>query len=253
LRIGLVWRVGWIAALVVLLSAPGVGGAADRSRAQAPAPPRPRLDLYGDSLLAETSAALRTSFRALEPWWDIEVHAFPGTGICSWWDELRATDARAVGLLFSGVVMTDCILGKRKWPEAYLDDARAAARLFDEKGTRVIWLGWPRPAGGIVSPHADDIIWHYYEEVAAGFGHHMIDPGLALFDASSFSYPLTMRCLTPTEPGCVDGHVPVRDLAGGHLCPVTDLTGPCPVYSSGIRRYALAAARELAALLPSPS
>jgi hypothetical protein len=72
----------------------------------------------------------------------------------------------------------------------------------------------------------------------------------SIFDPAIGTYPMTMPCLTPSELGCVGGRVPVRDARGGHLCPLTDLDGPCPVYSSGVHRYALAAARAVADALP---
>ena len=141
------------------------------------------------------------------------MRAFPGTGICNWLDEMQATDAQAVALLFTGVVFTDCILNRRKWPEAYFFDATSAASIFRAKGTEVIWLGWPRPARNVVSPHLDDTIWHYYEQVADEFGERVADPGMALFDPARGRYPMTMPCLTPSEPGCVHGRVRVRDAA----------------------------------------
>ena len=140
-------------------------------------------------MLSETSAAVRASLRALKPGWDVDVRAFPGTGICTWLDEMRTTDAQAVALLFTGVVFTDCILNRRKWPEAYLSDAMSAASIFRAKGTEVIWLGWPRPARNVVSPHLDDTIWHYYEQVAADYGERVADPGMALFDPATRQVP----------------------------------------------------------------
>jgi len=245
-RIGLGTTLVITVALVVV-ACPSPGGAATPA---APAVPRPLVVLFGDSMLSETSAAVRASLRALKPAWEVEVRAFPGTGICSWLDEMRATDAQAVALLFTGVVFTDCILNQRKWPEAYLSDAASAASIFRAKGTEVIWLGWPRPARHVVSPHLDDTIWHYYKQVAGEYGEHVADPGVALFDPATATYPMTMPCLTPSELGCAGGRVRVRDARGGHLCPLTDLSGPCPVYSSGVRRYALAAARAVADALP---
>jgi hypothetical protein len=121
-------------------------------------------------MLAETGDIVARSLRVMKPGWDVEVRAFPGTGMCSWFDEMRATDAQAVALLFSGVLFTECV-GRRRWPEAYR----------------------------------------------------------------------------------TDGRVPVRDMAGGHVCPVADLTGPCPVYASGARRYGVAVARAVADALPRVS
>lgn len=245
-RVGLGTTLVITVALVVVAS-PSAGGAEIPA---APGTARPRVVLFGDSILVETSAAVRASLRALKPAWDVEVRAFPGTGICNWLDEMRTTDAQAVAFVFTGVLFTDCILNKRKWPDAYLFDAVSAASIFRAKATEVIWLGWPRPAGDIVSPHLDDTIWHYYQQVAAEYGEHVADPGVALFDPTTATYPMTMPCLTPSELGCADGRVRVRDSRGGHLCPLTDLDGPCPVYSSGVRRYALATARAVANALP---
>jgi hypothetical protein len=214
------------------------------------APARPRVVLFGDSMLAESSAAVKRSLRTLKPTWDVEVRAFPGTGICNWLDEMRGTNADAVALVFTGVLMTDCILNVRQWPDAYLSDARTAAAIFRAKGTEVIWLDWPRPAGNILSPHADNTIWGYYLEVAHEYGDQVADPGASLYDPAAGDFPMTLPCLTPSEPGCTHGRVPVRDLRGGHLCPVTDQEGACPVYSSGVRRFGLAVASDVAAALP---
>ncbi len=123
---------------------------------------------------------------------------------------------------------------------------RRARRALRQQGHQVIWFGWPRPAGSVVSPHLDDTIWHYYEDVARRVrrarrrsrGWRSSTPGCARTRD-------TMRCLTPTEPGCVHGgRVPVRDLRGGHLCPVPDQRARARCYSSGVRRYAFAAARD---------
>jgi hypothetical protein len=244
------FRRAGLATTLVLAIALVVASASPGRAAPTEAGSRPRVVLFGDSMLSESSAAVRQSLRALKPGWDVEVRAFPGTGICNWLDEMQATDAQAVALLFTGVVFTDCILNRRKWPEAYFFDAASAASIFRAKGTEVIWLGWPRPARDVLSPHLDDTIWHYYEQVADEFGERVADPGMALFDPARGRYPMTMPCLTASEPGCVHGRVRVRDARGGHLCPLTDLSGPCPVYSSGVRRYALAAARDVADALP---
>ncbi len=92
--------------------------------------------LFGDSMLSEASAAVRQSLRALKPGWDVDVRAFPGTGICNWLDEMQATDAQAVALLFTGVVFTDCILNQRKWPEAYFFDAASRRASSERKAPR---------------------------------------------------------------------------------------------------------------------
>jgi hypothetical protein len=158
------------AGLVLLPALLASAPRATASPVRSPALPRPRVVLFGDSMLAETGDIVARSLRVMKPGWDVEVRAFPGTGMCSWFDEMRATDAQAVALLFSGVLFTECV-GRRRWPEAYR----------------------------------------------------------------------------------TDGRVPVRDMAGGHVCPVADLTGPCPVYASGARRYGVAVARAVADALPRVS
>lgn len=239
----------------LLAGPPGVAGA------QTAAPPgpssRPRVVFYGDSQLHESrdriQALVDQRFRGS---WDVEMRSFPGSSICGWFDDMRADHANVVVLLFSGVwIGSSCEdplnPPHRTWPQSYFQDLATAIQIWQAKHTTVVVLHWPEACCG---PAAPELIWSGYQQVAARYGVTTLDPALALFDPFHDTWPASMPCLRTNEPGCdpASGMVAVRDAVfrpgfpgGGHLCPVQEILTPCPVYASGIERYAKAIAREV--------
>ncbi len=119
-------------------------------------------------------------------------------------------------------------------------DARKIARLWTEQDASVLWVTTPAAVGararsGPIAP--------VYREVAQEFDQVLVDAARAL-RANDGTWPTTLPCL-PREgapEGCVDGQIIVRrSVEDGHLCPVAPPPGTelaCPVYSSGIVRWA---------------
>ena len=238
------------------------GVAVPAARAADP-PPRPRIIFYGDSLLHEgrdrVQALLDARFRGA---WDVQLRTFPGSSICGWFDDMRADHAQIVVLLFTGVWLgSGCenpISSHRAYPQSYFSDLQTAIRIWQAKGTKVVLLDWPHSC---CVPDAPDRIWEGYQAIAARTGVVTLDPAAALYDPIDKIWPPAMPCLRPTEPGCdqSSGFVAVRDAplaahnifgrGGGHLCPVQGILTPCPVYSSGIERYATAITRSVGDLM----
>src|SRR5690606_40711329 len=55
----------------------------------APSPPPRQLVVYGDSLVAESRAAVQDRVRSAMPGWAVTVRAFPGTAQCDWHGDMR--------------------------------------------------------------------------------------------------------------------------------------------------------------------
>jgi hypothetical protein len=227
---------------------------AARPAAGAPSPgpgPPPRIIFYGDSQLHESrdriQALLESRFHSS---WDVVVKSFPGSSICAWFNDMRQEHATVVALLFSGVWIgspcEDPLYSHRLWPQSYYQDLTTAIGLWQARGTWVVLLHWPEAC---CQPARPDRIWDQYRAIAARFGVTTLDPASVLFNPFENTWPAELPCLSANEPGCDPSthEVTVRDssLRGGHLCPMQGIVTPCPVYSSGIERYAEAMARQV--------
>jgi len=241
-----------VAALVAVVASPARG-----DPAPPPPPSPPRVIFYGDSMLHESRDRIQQLLDArFHGSWDVEINSFPGSSICAWFDRMRSEQAQIVVLVFSGVWIgsscEDPLDSHRAYPQSYYSDLETAIRIWQAKGTKVVLVHWPEPCCRRGPP---ETIWDNYQTIAARVGVQTLDPAAAvLFDPFHDTWPAQMPCLSAREPGCdpQTGFVVVRDglnsspLGGGaHLCPVQNITTPCPVYSSGVERYAQAVTREV--------
>jgi hypothetical protein len=217
--------------------------------------PQPRIIFYGDSQLHESRDRIQTLVDArFHSSWDVVVKSFPGSAICGWLADMRQEHATIVALLFSGVwIGSTCenpLYSHRAWPASYYSDLTAAVQMWQARGTKVVLLHWPEAC---CQPAPSPDIWDHYEAIAARYGVTTLDPAQVLFNPFENTWPAQLPCLSATEPGCdlTTHEIAVRDapsttnLRGGHLCPVQGIAIPCPVYSSGVERYAEAVARDV--------
>jgi len=236
----------------------------------APSPPPRQLVVYGDSLVAESRAAVQDRVRSAMPGWAVTVRAFPGTAQCDWHgdmrDDLRRLRPDAVVIAFSGNRLTECILEdgdghERAFPDAYGEDAEWAATLWSDAGVPVAFVGAP-PAVGSAAEEVPAV----YARVSLERGLPFVSADRLFVDPSTGVAAMHLGCLpTEGEPeGCGADGIRVRHLDGRHLCTVPVMLQACPAYSSGVTRYAatlVAAAAEAAGVpvdrlpdaLPAPA
>jgi len=198
-----------------------------------PPPPPPVIAVYGDSLMVESFEATRTRLAEVLPGWDVLQRTWGGTAQCDWHDDMQADAAssniKAVVIAFSGNYLTPCIQS-RPLAEGYMSDANWALDFWWNRNVPVLLVAAPGPIdqgeAARVGPHA-------YLNIAAYRGSAMVDTGPLFFDTQTQIYGATMPCLV----GECSGTTQVRR-ADGHLCPFPTNNQSCPVYSSGVVRYA---------------
>lgn len=210
--------------------------------------PRPRVLLFGDSLLVEAASQVRTM--AAKAGVDVDVEALGGTAVCDWIPAAPATRARfrpdVVVLAFYGNNLTPCTrdalqrtvtgpaLGMR-----YLVDV---LRMIDTlRGVRSIYLvrppapkWWNVGAQAVDAAYVDTVLLRPGTRVIEGGGY--ISPGRV--------WSATQPCLK--EEPCVGPTINrlrrnvVRAGDGLHFCPTGYANGRCAEWSSGAYRYARA-------------
>jgi hypothetical protein len=195
---------------------------------------QPTVLLYGDSFVTESAAVLQRGLARRG--WQVFVKSFPGTGLCDWLPTMQLDSrlpVRLVVIAFSGnVLFTPCTTARSDGP-----DTPIVADFWKQRGARVVWASAPGRAGSTQPSLNTD----GFRSVAARLGQRFVDAGAAV-RAADGTYPLTLPCL-PSEKaaqGCRNGMIAVRhSLDDGHLCPAVHKgLEPCPVYSSGIARWA---------------
>jgi hypothetical protein len=248
-----------VAATLVGLLLAGPAGAAATPTPPPPPTPTPRIVFYGDSQLHESRDRIQSLLAArFHSSWDVVIKSFPGSSICAWFDDMRQEHATVVALLFSGVwIGSTCenpLYSHRAWPDAYYQDLTTAIGLLQARSARVVLLHWPEAC---CQPALPERIWSQYQVIAARYGVTTLDPATVLYNPLENTWPAALPCLSVNEPGCdpATHEVAVRDsmstanLRGGHLCPMQEVMTPCPVYSSGVQRYAQAMARQVGDLM----
>jgi hypothetical protein len=211
--------------------------------------------VYGDSLTSQSRYQIKARIADRRPGWRVVIQAQGGSAICDWLPFMKkdkALDPRVVVMQFSGNIQTSCIRERvstegSSWERSYADDAAAAARMWVDRGARVVIMGNPMPYTTPTltrGPHPLDAVYQSIarSEKRVTFSDQperavaVPDPA----DRARFVFPFTMPCL-PAEVSlteCSRGHIQVRDPGGGHFCPVVDPDGlACPTYSSGIVRF----------------
>jgi hypothetical protein len=213
--------------------------------AAAPTDDRPRVLLFGDSLVLQAA-----------PYWlpmmqgagfEAVQLSYAGTNTCDWFDEMRAQQAEfdpdVVAISFGGNDATDCMRhpdGSRLTPPEfrakYRQDTEAALAIWGDDVT--VYL---------VSPPAmfdgDHRFAPTYEAFAADRpnveyvdGGRLLTPGRR-WRRTAPCLPDEPECSGPVEAGVATNVVRSPDEV--HFCPVpADAGARCPVYSSGGYRFA---------------
>jgi hypothetical protein len=188
-----------------------------------------------------------------------------GTALCDWLPRMRRVDARfvpeAVELEFSGNALTPCMKGYAPGSPAYYakyrDDTLTAIGIFVPRGAHIFLIGAPISRSQAVSDPGWDRLNQQYAGIARTDPLHVtyVDAGTSV-ESPEGNYAQTLPCLQ-AEP-CLGPRLDgvrsnvVRAPDGVHFCPVekaaaAGIIGPCPVYSSGAYRYALAMVGALSA------
>jgi hypothetical protein len=216
-----------------------------------------RVVLFGDSLSGEAHSYYTTLVKAT----GLNVLAFDslgGTAICDWLATMRQVEASmqptAVELQFSGNALTPCMKGLKPGTPAYYSkyrtDTEAAIKIFVPSGAHVYLISAPVTRSQQADPNWHDTLNRQYAQIAYSDPAHLtyVNAGAAV-ETPSHAYAQTLPCL-PVESclGPVVDGVPsniVRSTDGIHFCPVKSenragTIDPCPTYSSGAFRYAVA-------------
>jgi hypothetical protein len=201
-----------------------------------------RVVLVGDSLAQEASPFvqfLTAPKRFVPKYWG-------GTAPCDWVKvDLEATRSTVVVITFTGNSLTPCMedgqgghLAHAALIERYRIDLATLLDRARRAGARVVLVGQPAHAEFKAQDDIVDGIDAIYREFAGMFDNvSFVDAGAAVEDADG-SYTDRLPCGS-FDPQCGDdGQVAVRG-DGIHFCPEPGIQ-PCPVWSSGALRYALA-------------
>jgi hypothetical protein len=226
------------------------------SSAQTPTTSSRRVLVYGDSLSWEAQAGIEQAIEAALPGWDAIMRTAAGSATCDALAAMRGADgnlgAGVVVLEYVGVPFGPCMTGKDTLAQ-HTADTQAALDLWRSRGVPVVLVGAPR---GVGDPREPDGTAPINRDLAARAGQTYVDAGVLLRDPWTGVYQQRLPCLDGEGPeqGCgADGLIDVRDETGGHFCSIHNV-GPCPVYASGITRFAapIADAVARAAGLPPP-
>jgi hypothetical protein len=236
---------GKLALIVALLAVSSTASSGCTSK------PTPRVFVYGDSLVFQASKYVDQLLRArhFEP----QIASLSGTATCDWFDNVkRARDTfhpDIVVMSFSGNALGPCMLHPDRtalsiaeYVAKYRKDTETAISIFPND-VRIYAVGAPVSSGG------DDRVFQIYRAVAKKHRNvHFVDGGIYITPHHRFA--MTLPCL-PGEP-CTGPVVHgvrtniVRSPDKAHFCPVDPGFGkPCPMYSSGAYRFALAIAQAV--------
>ncbi len=218
--------------------------AADVRRAPAPARHSTRLVFVGDSLAEEASSFLQyfTSSKAMVPkFWG-------GTAPCDWIDDDLSANRRTVVVIsFTGNSLTPCMadgnggfLDDQALIDRYLSDVTVLVERARRAGASVVLVGQPVRSGIF----DDDDVVAGINEVYAVLAESLssvayVDAGAAV-EGPGGTYVDHLPC-NDLDTACDETGTAVVRGDGVHFCPVAAAT-PCPVWSSGAARFALAIA-----------
>jgi hypothetical protein len=238
-------------------------GAAARQRpvVRTPAPSvrptrRPRVLVYGDSLIYEAQTAIAYQFGLSGV--DVVVRAVGGTAICDWLGDMsyRVGSYRPdlTVVEFSGNYISPCMvnavfggrLPSQNSPSQeaaviakYAADSRTATMVLARYGADVMWAAAPAM---LASPRARTI-GAGYQGLSSWLGNaRFVDAGDAVAPGGQFVWRLPCQAFDRCAPPAT---VQVRAPDGTHFCPVAPpavrgVTGMCKVWSSGAWRFSAA-------------
>lgn len=232
--------------------ASGVGSGAVASRGLTPAArryPTPyrrstRLVLVGDSLAQEATPFIQylTAPKALIPkFWG-------GTAPCDWADvDLEATRRAVVVFSFTGNSLTDCMsdgaggfLQDQALVDRYQFDVGMLIDRARRAGASVVLVGQPVRAASFQADEEVAGINAAYRAFAASMSFvSFVDAG-ATVELPDGTFAERLPCTSFDSECDGDGLAVVRG-DGVHFCPLAGYN-PCPVWSSGAFRFALAIA-----------
>jgi len=236
-----------VTALLVVLCATGLGlwGVGPAS---AQTEPR-RVLVYGDSLSWEARFEIERAIEARLPGWDAIVNTIPGVATCDLLPAMRSDGNKNAGVVvleFVGVALTPC-MQHRDAVTADQEDLDLAIELWSARGVPVVNVAAPRR---VDLPRDLDTVGTIYRDTAARTGQHFVDTGALFRNPWTGVYEHLRPCLAGegADQGCrADGTIETRDVnTGTHFCPISSDATTCPIYSSGIVRYAAAIAATVA-------
>lgn len=230
-------------AAAAVASAPAVGPIATSVRPAWPFPAADvsRLVLIGDSLALETSESINflTAPKEFVP------RFFGGTAPCDWVDDdIHATSDTVVVISFTGNSLTPCMsdgaggfLDHEAFAAAYRGDLEVLISRARRAGARVVLVGQPERAAHFNHHERVTAINAMLQEFAAQWEFvSFVDAGAAV-ETTDGQFAERLAC-NEFDIDCADGTSSVRG-DGVHFCPVAGAF-PCPVYSSGALRFAMA-------------
>jgi hypothetical protein len=201
-----------------------------------------RLVLIGDSLALETSEPIKflTAPKEFIP------RFFGGTAPCDWVDDdIQANSASVVVISFTGNSLTPCMsdgaggfLDHEAFAAEYRGDLQVLITRARRAGARVVLVGQPERAAHFNHHERVTAINGMLKEFASQWEYvSFVDAGAAVETADGH-YAERLACNEFDTDCAADGTTAVRG-DGVHFCPVPGAF-PCPVYSSGALRFAMA-------------
>jgi hypothetical protein len=198
-------------------------------------PPITRVVLLGDSLAQEVESNLAFLIGDLV----LVPKFFGGTAACDWLDDdLDVTPDSAVVITFTGNSQTDCMsdgaggyLRGNALVARYQQDVATLIQRAVTAGGQVVLVGQPARGRDALGAAEVDGLNQIYRAMATTPSVEFVDAGATVENADG-SFAERLPC-SPIEPQCDDD--------GVHFCPGRHDV-PCPGYSSGSLRFALAIA-----------
>jgi hypothetical protein len=209
-----------------------------------PSEPLTRVILVGDSLAQEIASNLTFLLSTMT----VVPKFYGGTAPCDWTSvDLEVTPATIAVITFTGNSQTPCMtdgaggyLRSDALVARYRDDLASLIETVRAGGGEILLVGQPARGQDPVGAAEVDGLNQVYATLAELPSVGFVDAGAAVEnDDGSFAQQLPCA---PIEPECGDdGTNRVRSDDGVHFCPGLH-DQPCPEYSSGSLRFALAIA-----------
>ena len=220
-------------------------GQRDRGRpsttpAAAQAQPR-RVLVYGDSLTWEAQAGIEQAIEAQLPGWDAIVRTSPGVATCDALPAMRGPTATSTPAWWCSSTWR-CRSGRACAARTRSPSTRPTPRPHSRCGRRAAcrWCSWARRGGSAIRRDPigaaainRDLAARSRPDVRRrrGAAARSVDRRVPA------TAPVPRRRRRGAGAAVADGLIDVRDESGGHFCAIHNV-GPCPVYASGIVRFA---------------
>jgi hypothetical protein len=217
---------------------------------------RPRVHVYGDSLLWEAATQVRTELRVGRKL-NVEIRSMPGSSLCDWLPDLEKSASTkqppdAVVLTFSGDTFTPCVqdpqTGEPLIGDAlerrYIDDLDRVVTMYATT-TRFFLIGHPVNAWESTTGPTHPVRVAYQGAANRFPNVTYVEGDTFLIDESgATAFELPCLLIEPCPKNATTNIV--RSFDGVHFCPGTARRdGSCRIWSSGAFRYALAWASQV--------